>query len=54
MYVALELCPASLFDVIEKTTPDIMDLRNSLDSSQVLSQITQGIGYLHSLKIVHR
>lgn len=55
LYIALELCPASLQDVIEK--PDnhssLIGL-NGLDLPDVLKQITAGVRYLHSLKIVHR
>ncbi|KAJ3108810.1 bifunctional endoribonuclease/protein kinase ire1 [Physocladia obscura] len=54
MYIALELCPASLADVIENVTPEMSTLRNLLKPRSVLSQITAGIQYLHSLKLVHR
>lgn len=55
MYIALELCPASLADVIEK--PNIhRDLAHSgeKDLPAVLYQITNGLQHLHSLRIVHR
>ncbi|ORY49159.1 hypothetical protein BCR33DRAFT_753224 [Rhizoclosmatium globosum] len=55
MYIALELCPASLADVVENTTnPDLHQIRLSLKPRNVLSQIISGIQYLHSLKLVHR
>ncbi|KAJ3030020.1 UNVERIFIED_CONTAM: bifunctional endoribonuclease/protein kinase ire1 [Siphonaria sp. JEL0065] len=55
MYIALELCPASLADVIENTTnPDLHQLRLTLKPRNVLSQIISGVQYLHSLKLVHR
>ncbi|RKO93174.1 kinase-like domain-containing protein [Blyttiomyces helicus] len=55
MYIALELCPASLYDVVEKTrSPELVALRMTLKSSQVLYQIMLGICHLHFLKIVHR
>lgn len=54
LYIGLELCPASLQDVIERplTYPEL--IQNGLDLPDVLRQITQGVRYLHSLKIVHR
>ena len=55
LYIALELCPASLQDVIEKPSnyPSLIG-PNNLDLPDVLKQITAGLQYLHSLKIVHR
>lgn len=55
LYIALELCPASLQDVIEKpeSYPTLIG-SNHLDKPDVLRQITAGVQYLHSLKIVHR
>ncbi|KIK99548.1 hypothetical protein PAXRUDRAFT_822623 [Paxillus rubicundulus Ve08.2h10] len=53
LYIALELCPASLADVIE--SPDQhRDIVLSFDSKRALRQITSGLRHLHSLKIVHR
>ncbi|KAI5477213.1 serine/threonine-protein kinase/endoribonuclease IRE1 [Pseudohyphozyma bogoriensis] len=53
LYIALELCPASLFDLIDQpsTFPDLV---RDLDSKRALRQITGGIRHLHKLKIVHR
>ena len=55
LYIALELCPASLQDVVEKPAsyPDLLGMAG-LDLPNVLKQITAGLQYLHSLKIVHR
>ena len=53
LYIALELCPGTLEDLIEK--PDrFRDLSNSLTPSQVMYQIASGVQHLHYLKIVHR
>ncbi|KAJ3267417.1 bifunctional endoribonuclease/protein kinase ire1 [Borealophlyctis nickersoniae] len=55
MYIALELCPASLSDVIEKTGSEVCGaLRVQLRPPQVMYQIIAGIHHLHALKIVHR
>ncbi len=55
LYIALELCPASLQDVIEKPScfPTLIP-PNGLDTPNMLKQITLGLLYLHTLKIVHR
>lgn len=50
LYIALELCSASLEDVIEKK----IDLGIEIEKSQILYQIANGVNHLHSLKIVHR
>ncbi|QSZ28636.1 hypothetical protein DSL72_003135 [Monilinia vaccinii-corymbosi] len=55
LYIALELCPASLADVIEK--PHLhRDLARGgeKDLPNVLYQIANGIQHLHNLRIVHR
>ncbi|KAI9099768.1 kinase-like domain-containing protein [Phlyctochytrium arcticum] len=55
MYIALELCPASLHDVFEKSNiQHCADIRMQLKPSNVLYQIMSGIHHLHMLKIVHR
>ncbi|KAK4696836.1 serine/threonine-protein kinase/endoribonuclease IRE1, partial [Lecanoromycetidae sp. Uapishka_2] len=55
LYIALELCPASLQDVIEKPSCYLSLIpTNGLDIPNMLKQITSGLLYLHTLKIVHR
>lgn len=54
LYIALELCPASLQDIIEKPQEFSELLAADLDVPDILRQITFGVRYLHSLKIVHR
>jgi serine/threonine-protein kinase/endoribonuclease IRE1 len=53
LYIALELCPCSLADLIETPNkhPEIV---GSFEPKRALQQITQGLRHLHSLKIVHR
>lgn len=51
LYIALELCSASLEDVIEKKRED---LKLHIEKSKILFQIANGVNHLHSLKIVHR
>ncbi|KUJ22869.1 uncharacterized protein LY89DRAFT_312690 [Mollisia scopiformis] len=55
LYIALELCPASLSDVIEKPSVH-RDLAHAgeRDLPNVLYQITNGLQHLHKLRIVHR
>ncbi|KAH0831148.1 hypothetical protein J3R83DRAFT_13720 [Lanmaoa asiatica] len=53
LYIALELCPASLADVIE--SPDQhLEIVAIFDPKRALRQITSGLRHLHSLKIIHR
>lgn len=54
LYIALELCPASLQEVVEKPADYPQLVGAGLDVPEVLYQITAGVRYLHSLKIVHR
>ncbi|KAF9653686.1 hypothetical protein BDM02DRAFT_1648160 [Thelephora ganbajun] len=53
LYIAIELCPASLADIIER--PDnFMDIAVAFDPKRALRQITSGLRHLHALKIIHR
>ncbi|CDK24893.1 unnamed protein product [Kuraishia capsulata CBS 1993] len=53
LYIALELCGATLEDLIEK--PQLFEgIKGKLDPVQILYQIANGLYHLHSLKIVHR
>jgi serine/threonine-protein kinase/endoribonuclease IRE1 len=53
LYIALELCPGSLYDVVTK--PHMFEeLVNYMDPRDTLYQITHGLHHLHTLKIVHR
>ena len=55
LYIALELCQASLSDIIEKPAM-YRDLAQAgeIDLPRVLLQIAHGLGFLHDLRIVHR
>lgn len=54
LYIALELCPASLQDLIERPGDYPQLVQGGLDMPDILRQIIAGVRYLHSLKIVHR
>lgn len=55
MYIALELCPASVYDIVERANvPEFRELRKVLTPPQVVYQMMLGIAYLHRLKVVHR
>ncbi|KZS96981.1 hypothetical protein SISNIDRAFT_450770 [Sistotremastrum niveocremeum HHB9708] len=55
LYIALELCPASLADIVERPDiPAFQEIANGFDRSKALIQITQGLRHLHGLKIIHR
>ncbi|CAD6900588.1 unnamed protein product [Tilletia controversa] len=51
LYIALELCPASLADVIDKPN-EFRDLYNILEPKRALQQIASGVRHLHSLHTV--
>ncbi|CAJ0631521.1 12653_t:CDS:10 [Entrophospora sp. SA101] len=55
LYIALELCPASLHDLIERgSTFEHAHLIETLHPSKILYQIISGLHHLHSIKLVHR
>ncbi|KAJ9396421.1 hypothetical protein DTO282F9_6719 [Paecilomyces variotii] len=54
LYIALELCPASLQELVERPSDYPQLVNGGLDVPDILRQITAGVRYLHSLKIVHR
>jgi serine/threonine-protein kinase/endoribonuclease IRE1 len=53
LYIALELCPASLADIVERPH-QFQDIAVDFDPKRALAQVTAGLRHLHSLKIVHR
>lgn len=55
LYIALELCPATLADLIETPERDAWrDIATAFDSKRALRQIASGLRHLHGLKLVHR
>ena len=55
-YLALELCPASLYDIVERIdlNHDLNYIWNAIDRQTAIHQILSGLKHLHSLNIVHR
>ncbi|KAF7366637.1 hypothetical protein MSAN_00921600 [Mycena sanguinolenta] len=55
LYIALELCPATLADLIETPDRDAWrDIAVAFDPKRALRQITSGLKHLHGLKLIHR
>lgn len=53
LYIALELCPCSLADIIE--APQLhQEVSAAFDPKRALRQITSGLRHLHGLKLIHR
>ncbi|KAI8628069.1 hypothetical protein F5Y19DRAFT_151840 [Xylariaceae sp. FL1651] len=55
LYIALELCQASLSDIVDRPHqfPDLARA-GEMDLPRVLLQIANGLSFLHDLRIVHR
>jgi serine/threonine-protein kinase/endoribonuclease IRE1 len=53
LYIALELCPASLADIIENPS-QFCEISVTFDPKRAMRQITSGLRHLHALKLVHR
>lgn len=58
MYIVLELCPASLADVVEQTdlseAAELFGPDNPMDKRRILKEIMLGLEHLHATKLVHR
>lgn len=56
VYIVLELCICSLADIVEKTASQNLDQISNLlaDTKSLLHQITEGLGHLHEMKLIHR
>ena len=56
LYIALELCNATLQDVVEMhdVSDTVIDAFKKTKEISILHQIASGVSYLHSLKIIHR
>ena len=56
IYIALDLFRTSLDRFVEKPEdfPDLITPLEGFDVKDCLTQITEGVGHLHSLKLVHR
>lgn len=52
-YIALELCPTSLFELID-TPQAFPSIIANFDATKALKQMTRGLAHLHKLKIIHR
>lgn len=53
IFIALELCPASLYDLIERPR-EFQTLVDLFNAQKALAEVTKGVRHLHELKIYHR
>lgn len=53
LYIALDLCQASLADLIESPEKH-RELADQLDRKRALMEVTKGLKHLHGMKIIHR
>ncbi|ODO11569.1 hypothetical protein I350_00350 [Cryptococcus amylolentus CBS 6273] len=53
LYIALDLCQASLADLIESPEKH-KELAAQLDRKKALMEVTRGVKHLHGMKIIHR
>ena len=53
LYIVLELCPASLVDIIEQRDR-FRTIADSFNPKRAVRDITSGLKYLHTLRVVHR
>ncbi|KAJ9102214.1 hypothetical protein QFC20_005043 [Naganishia adeliensis] len=53
LYIALELCPASLADIIDSPQRH-QELASAFNPKKAMFQVTAGLKHLHGLKIIHR
>ncbi|KAF8208439.1 kinase-like domain-containing protein [Mycena galopus ATCC 62051] len=55
LYISLELCPATLADIIETPDRDAWrDISVAFDPKCALRQIISGLRHLHNLNLIHR
>ncbi|KAF8802393.1 kinase-like protein [Phlegmacium glaucopus] len=52
-YIALELCPASLADIIE-SPHEWREIMRGFDAKRAMRQVASGLRHLHGLGLIHR
>lgn len=53
LYIALDLCQTSLYTLVMQPK-DFPELTPSFDIKNSLLQVTEGLGHLHNMNIIHR